>query len=516
MQNPKENINAETSELQSSTEKNAGRGFLVITMAKLWFMIGGATITFGLPVVFSLLNDDGRKLYGQYYDINNTLSIFSMVIIGSLLPGISRFASTTGISKSLLLKKGRQVALILGGGLLVLFIVFRDQYAQYRGHPQLNEAYLFAGCICFAYAFYAVHIGVINGEKRFKDQALFDVIFTTLKVILVVGAASIGFGVTGAFCGFAIAAIVIAVLSARALGTNTSGGSIPKGFLPFVGWLILYTLAFNLAFKVDALILRPSLTPLLSDPSAIDVLMGEYGLAVSLSRLPWQGTIALTFVIFPMISEATFQKDRARTKVYIENTMRYALMLICAISLPLCARPDYVFDCIPGYALGATTLTWMAPAYVCFSLANLHNTILMSAGRAKTALGLMVASLLLFVAAFKLESSSVREPERLLAIAGEMTFLSFGLICIMGAIIIQRAFGRYLSIFSLVRIVGVAMITVELSNWFTLEQIWTKLFVLAGIPFIFICGLLLVGELNRHDKERFSRAFLNRIGGKRK
>ena len=27
-------------------------------------------------------------------------------------------------------------------------------------------------------------------------------------------------------------------------------------------------------------------------------MMGNYGMAVAMSRLPWQGTIAITFVIF--------------------------------------------------------------------------------------------------------------------------------------------------------------------------------------------------------------------------
>ena len=54
----------------------AGRGFLVITGAKLWFMVGGTAITFGLPYIFD--GSDGG-LYGQYYDLNNILSIFSMV-----------------------------------------------------------------------------------------------------------------------------------------------------------------------------------------------------------------------------------------------------------------------------------------------------------------------------------------------------------------------------------------------------------------------------------------------------
>ena len=49
----------------------AGRGFLVITAAKLWFMVGGVAINFGLPYIFGsakLYGDgaDGRALNGMF------------------------------------------------------------------------------------------------------------------------------------------------------------------------------------------------------------------------------------------------------------------------------------------------------------------------------------------------------------------------------------------------------------------------------------------------------------------
>ena len=66
-----------TSNQVSSAGENAGRGFLVISVAKAWFMVGGVTITFGLPLIFSWFAEDGRALFGKYYDINNTLSILA-------------------------------------------------------------------------------------------------------------------------------------------------------------------------------------------------------------------------------------------------------------------------------------------------------------------------------------------------------------------------------------------------------------------------------------------------------
>lgn len=479
-------------------------------------MVGGAAITFGLPLIFSTLHESGRSLYGQYYDINNTLSIFSMVLIGSLLPGVSRFAAIQSLSSDLLLSQARRVAFFLGIMLLLIFGVGGEFYAQERGHPHLSSAYLYGGLICCAYSFYAVHIGMLNGRKQFRQQAIFDAVFTCLKVTFVLGAATLGLGVSGAFAGFALAAISIAFLSSRSIKKVKKTGEPVMGFKAYTAWLVLYTLAFNLAFKVDALILRPKLAALLPNNVMSDALMGEYGIAVSLSRLPWQGTIALTFVIFPMISAATFRQDLEQAKRYIENTLRYALILICAVALPMSSRPDFIFDCIPGYSEGAAVLTYMAPAYICFSIANIHNTILMSSGRAKTALALMIITLGTIFLTFMLALSDIREASIVLMRAGQMTLVSFAFICLVGGLLIRKTFGCYLALSSLCRIILVMAFLIELSQLLTIDYLWMKLCVLGTLPFLFIGGLWLIRELNETDTQRFKRVFLNRMKAKTK
>ena len=62
------------------------------------------------------------------------------------------------------------------------------------------------------------------------------------------------------------------------------------------------------------------------------------------------------------------------------------------------AMPDAIFRILPkGYESGAIALTWLAPAYFSFSLFNIVNTLLMSAGRAGQALivGLITVILIL-------------------------------------------------------------------------------------------------------------------------
>ena len=100
--------------------RSAGRGFLLITGAKLWFMLGGALITFGLPHLFGG-GELGRAAYGQYVDLNNSLSILSMVLITGGVQTVSRWAAHSdpavagGATRRLLVVVGG-LATLLGAG----------------------------------------------------------------------------------------------------------------------------------------------------------------------------------------------------------------------------------------------------------------------------------------------------------------------------------------------------------------------------------------------------------------
>ena len=102
----------------------------------------------------------------------------------------------------------------------------------------------------------------------------------------VLGAALFGFGVNGAFAGFATAASCIWILSTKWLDPMSHGEQIPTGVIKFAFGMVMLLLVFNLSFKIDAFFIRNKLQAILSDPTTADQLLGEYGIAVSLSRLP--------------------------------------------------------------------------------------------------------------------------------------------------------------------------------------------------------------------------------------
>ena len=485
----------------------AGRGFLIITAAKLWFMVGGALIAFGLPLIFS------GAAYGQYIDITNTMTLLSMVMVTGVIQSVSKFVSEDREQVGAILRQSLRimfvVSLVVGGG----FIAAAPQIAAYRDNPELALGYRFAGVILFCYGLYSVFIGVLNGRKRFVHQAMFDICFSTLKALLVVGLAVLGLGVVGAYGGFATAAVLILLLSGWVVGRQRTAGNMSakdrKRLYLFGAQVMLYTLVFNLIYKLDVLAMKPLAKSVLLSLGTLDVkekvdaLVGYYGLGLSISRLPWQATIAVTFVIFPMVSEVTFANDQARTRLYIRQTFRYSLLLVTAPAVALTALPHAIPSFWPAeYAPAADALVWLAPAYVCFSLFNIVNTLITSSGRATTVLLIGVLTAAFVLGAYLLILPGATGPQSILTRTAIGTLAAFAFGLILGVAALWRHHGPPCPLSTCVRVAVLAGGLVALGHVLPAASKIVTLIEAVGIGLAYLVGLVVTGEIGPEDRAR--------------
>ncbi len=520
----------------SSTKRDdaavAGRGFLVITGAKLWFMVGGTAITFGLPYIFERYGSDGRALYGQYYDLNNILSIFSMVMITGIMQTVSRFIAEQPETPGLVVKHARRLMFLIGGIVGGSFVIFAPWIAELRNNPGLVNGYRAAGVILFSYAIYTVYIGVLNGRKQFLRQALFDITFTTMKASLVLGLALAGLGVIGAFYGFASAAVVIMCLAVWKVGPGLQEGKRPEGLYGFAAQVMLYTLVFNLIFKLDGVLIKPAFTEFFAAQiggwneslgdvyawlasqgdvsqairSNADRLMADYGMAVAISRLPWQATIAITFVVFPMVSASTFANDLKTTRLYVRQTMRYTMILVGCAAVVLMALPDVIFGVLPaGYKGGIEAMYWLAPAYFCFSLFNVINTLLMSAGRAGLALAIGLITVLTAVGLYTFMLEEVTSAQMLISRAGYSTLLAFSTGLLMGLVALWRLFGAPVPAGTVLRVGATAFALVYAADWLPEMSRFIGVLLALVIALCYMAALLILGEFGQEDRDRLRR-----------
>jgi O-antigen/teichoic acid export membrane protein len=241
--------------------------------------------------------------------------------------------------------------------------------------------------------------------------------------------------------------------------------------------------------------------------AAADGLLGLYGLALNISRIPWQATIAITFVVFPLVSESTFAADAERTRTYIRQTLRYTMLLVGLAAVVLAAVPGAIVGLLPAkYAPAALALAWLAPAYFAFSLFNVVNTLLMSAGRAGLALGVGLAGVGSAALLYWLWLPGAADADALLVRAGQATLVAFVLGLAVGLVALHRLYGPPVPLASAARVLGLGGALVAAGRLLVPELgRVASLAVAVAVGLAFLVGLVLLREFNAEDKARLGR-----------
>jgi O-antigen/teichoic acid export membrane protein len=289
------------------------------------------------------------------------------------------------------LRLGVLLGLLIAGGLFASATLVANTYRT----PRLTAFVRIAALIPFIYAIYSVFVGSANGLRRFRTQATFDVTFSTMKTVLLLGLALV-WGVGGAFAGFVAAAAAIVVIAARAMRLPAGGQHFAvRRFAGFMGAVVVYTALLNYIFNFDQLLLRKFALQVPGiDPVTAAALAGNYEALRTIALLPYQALLVVTFVIFPLVSRATFAADREATRAYVSQTMRYALMLAGAMAIVLAARPSALFGIVykPEYRVGVPALPILAAAECSLALLSVACSILNASGRALASLVIMGAT----------------------------------------------------------------------------------------------------------------------------
>lgn len=407
------------------TARTTGRGFLVITGAKLWFMLTSAVVQLGLPIFLG-----SPEQFGVFKIVTESISLLNMVMITGTLQAVSKMVSEQPRAARQVVNQAIKLQCFLGVPIAIAYALGSPWIAEQFNDPSLTPFIRVSSLIVLAYAFYAIFIGYFNGTKKFVQQAVMDITFSTLKMGLLVGLVLLGFGVMGAVAGFAAAACVVCVVSgvwvwrvmAREAAQPTSVEAAAtsnepdlaeqispkqalKRLLGYLVLIMLYTFALNGLMRADLFMLKrvaAEVPPHLAGAETLFNLIsskfaGLYGAALNIARIPYMGVIAVTFVIFPLISASTFSEDRERTKAYIHDTFRYCLLLIAGVGGLLALNSDSIIVGLyaSAYQKAAPALAILSVSIIFFALYYVATTIIIGAGRPGVAAVIMIASMLL-------------------------------------------------------------------------------------------------------------------------
>ncbi len=496
--------------MSSQEAKDAGRGVFFIAGAKAYFIIAGFAIE-----VIALPNILGDATFGAYALVASMVSPVNNVLITGTIQAVSRFTAQTRDRYKAIQRAGLRMQLFVGLGVAAVFAALSPVFAGFFHDSSKAGPIALAAVIIGGYSFYAVFIGTANGLRQFHKQAGLDVSFATLRGGGMIAMAVAGFGVYGVIGGWVGAVAAILVLATIVVGLPGRAGPDEQRFdvkpmLSFFASVVVFLIFFNLIMFVDGLLLKRFGAEWFLDQgfsSAVasdlaDAQVGHYRVVQSLARLSYQLIIAATFVVFPLISRSSFDRDDDVTKRYVGTTLRYALIFACGIAVVFAANPRDLLELLYGAeraAIGHNGLRALAVGYVAFSLLAIVCTILNGAGNTRDAIITAVVTLVLAVTANAIVIPRVAPgPDALLA-AGAASAGAMVIGVLISGWFVRRRLGAFMSIASVARVAVAAGAAVTAGHFFHAGSKMMTLVEAAMVGVVYLVVLIATRELSKAD-----------------
>lgn len=490
----------------------AGRGALYIGAAKIVFMVAGFLQRWLLARIV------GPAEYGAFSVVNGAVSTVNNTMVQGTTQAISKFAAEDDERAGAVARAGLRLQMFVGTAVGLAFLLAAPWLARLVGAPTYYVPWFrLVAAIPFLYGFYAVYVGLANGLRRFATQASFDVLFSALKTVLLLGGALLfarggqepRAAVTGAFAGFVVAAVVILLVAARVMGKVKAPAGAPfplKRLTVFMTGVALYAVMVNLALNYDLFWLR-RFAGASAEATRADALVGNYEALRNLALLPYQALIVVTFVVFPLVSRVTFEQNRDATLAYVRQTMRIAFAFAALMGLALGCRPGALLAILykPAYLEGTTALPILAAGLCALSLLGVACAIINASGRPRVAVGLVAVTLLVgSVCALVLVPNAAPGPAMLRAQAIS-TAAGMGAGFLVAMAYLKRSFGGAVPLGTVLRT------TLGLALGASAAQLMPQggrvmgLAAVAVVVLVFLATLLLAQELGPEDRARFAR-----------
>jgi stage V sporulation protein B len=463
---------AESTESSERTRR-AGRGLIAIAGVKAYHIFTGYGIAVLLPRILG-----SPELFGLYSKVMAAIGIINNVLVVATLQSVSKFVSENEENGPSVLR--RFLGLQLGVGVIVAGAVFLSAplIADFHNDDGLTPLFRVVSVIPLSYAIYAVTVGYLNGRQRFQHEARLDTTFYTIRTLAILGAAALlGWGALAPILGAAVAAVVIAVVALVVVGTGEGSGEEPayRRWIAFMAPLGLYHLFLNGILELDVQVLAKTVSELAlasGEPPQIanaiaNTHVGFYHAAQSFAFVPYSLMLAMTFIVFPMISRATSTGDEKEARRTIRQAMRVSLLALLSVAAPLAGAADGVMRLAfpEEYLAGAPALEILSVGIVAFALFVVAGTILTSAGRPVLTAVIAAVGLAVTVAGNYLFVSRVGIGEDTLAAAALGTSLGMGVVFLLAGGAVYARFETLLPPASVLRGGAAAVGGFAVASW---------------------------------------------------
>jgi O-antigen/teichoic acid export membrane protein len=343
------------------------------------------------------------------------------------------------------------------------------------------------------YALYSVITGYYNGMRDYRIQASLLLLYDISKPMMIFLLVFLGFSVWGAVLGFALGPVVPMIAGIYLMGLRSvwSDAYPYKKILRFAIPIIVFSTAVNLIMSLDLFFVKRILID--------NELAGFYSAASMIARVPYSLVGALTAALFPAISAS--MNDRQKTREYINESIRYTLLILVPLTLVVAASSSGLVSLIYSsvYKPAGVPLGILILGESFFALFAVLTTVISGSGKPGIS---MLLSLLILLVDFI--SNQILVP--LWGMEGAA--LSTGISSVIGlsiaAFYVYRQHGVLTPASSTARILLASSLLFVAVSYMKPEGLWLIfVYILAGAVYLLL--LFLLKEIKPRDLERFNR-----------
>ncbi|MBI4450640.1 oligosaccharide flippase family protein [Candidatus Woesearchaeota archaeon] len=364
---------------------SAARGAVYLTIANAVFLIA----SYALYLILGRTLD--IESFGRFGIIIAITSIIDLVLMFGMIQATSHFVAASPDNVEGVKRAALRLQLCAAGIAFAVFLALAYPLSLVFRDELLLGPLLLVSPLIIVQAAFSVYEGVLNGQRRFRDHALFITFYSLARLALVVGLVKSGFGISGAVVGMVLASVLSTGFIVPLTGRMQQSENVPwKPLLNYAVPICFYMIATHTALNIDLFFLK-ALTPAIN--------AGYYTAAQTMSRIPYYATMALSMVAFPLVSASIASKDVARTNRYIRKSLLYTLAAAGFIASMVSATAPALAALAYGeaYVQAAISLRILAAGMGLFALLYIMTTII-NAKHPKAAVRVMVVVLAVSVA----------------------------------------------------------------------------------------------------------------------
>ena len=320
--------------------------FIILAAAEFIYNISSYVINMSLGRMLGVAD------YGRYSLVIGFTTMI-IILVGRGIPTAmaKRISEHLGNWKKIraIRHSAAQIQLLIIGSLTLLFYLAAPLIAAIFNDQTLTPLFRISAFVIPAFAISSFHVLYFNGLKFFKAMTVMKIARGIFRIGWILGLAYT-LQLKGALYGAILAPLSVFCVAMLIEYFFIKNGEKPpekiakkypwKKIISYAGGFILFLAFYELYIRFDMYLIK-SLTG--SDHNT-----GLYNAAFTVALIPYYVMFALTFILFPTMSELTKKKDFANIRDVLKKVLVFLFVLLIPAAAIMSLMPEFLITLFFG------------------------------------------------------------------------------------------------------------------------------------------------------------------------